>query len=60
MQHASGSYFAMSKELRRGASSAVPEAALGDIMSLLYEAFGESLVPYIRPEQPVGMVELCL
>lgn len=50
----------MSRESQYATTSAVSTATLGDIMALLYEAFGESLVPYIRPEQPVGMVDLCL
>ncbi|OWZ16660.1 Transcription initiation factor TFIID subunit 6 [Phytophthora megakarya] len=57
--HASGTYFSMSKSMERGASPSLSSSALGDIVTLLYDAFGESLLPYIRPEQP-SMLDMCL
>lgn len=60
IQHASGTYFSMSKSMDRGASPSLSPSALGDIVTLLYDAFGESLLPYIRPEQPTSMLDLCL
>ncbi|RLN72345.1 hypothetical protein BBJ28_00009819 [Nothophytophthora sp. Chile5] len=46
--------------LDRGASPSLSPPALQDIVTLLYDAFGESLLPYIRPEQPTSMLDLCL
>jgi hypothetical protein len=50
----------MSKTLDRGAAPSLSSSALGDIVTLLYDAFGESLLPYIRPDQPASMLDLCL
>ncbi|KAF4031358.1 TAF6 C-terminal HEAT repeat domain [Phytophthora infestans] len=58
--HASGSYFSMSKSMDRSASSSLSSSAMGDIVTLLFEAFGESLLPYIRPEQNDSMLDMCL
>ncbi|KAI9995105.1 hypothetical protein PInf_012149 [Phytophthora infestans] len=58
--HASGSYFSMSKSMDRSASSSLSSSAMGDIVTLLLEAFGESLLPYIRPEQNDSMLNMCL
>ncbi|RLN89885.1 hypothetical protein BBJ28_00005954 [Nothophytophthora sp. Chile5] len=58
--HASGTYFSLSRSLDRGASPSLSPPALQDIVTLLYDAFGESLLPYIRPEQPTSMLDLCL
>lgn len=50
-------YFSMSKDR---SSSTFSTSTLKDIVELLYDAFGESLVPYIRHEQPNGLLEMCL
>lgn len=51
----------MTKTLDR-TSSPFSSSALKDIVALLYDAFGESLVPYIRPEERESnaMLDLCL
>lgn len=62
LQHASGTYFSMTKSLDRTAS-ALSSSTLKSTVSVLYDAFGESLVPYIRLEpssQSSAMLDLCL
>ncbi|DAZ97466.1 TPA: hypothetical protein N0F65_009949 [Lagenidium giganteum] len=54
--HASGMYFSMCKNMQRGASS----IALPDIVELLYDAFGEALVPYMSQDNSVSMLDVCL
>ncbi|RLN21581.1 hypothetical protein BBI17_006990 [Phytophthora kernoviae] len=58
--HASGTYFSQSKAMDRGASSSLPPSALREIVTVLYDAFGESLLPYTRPEQPTSILDVCL
>ncbi|CAH0487472.1 unnamed protein product [Peronospora farinosa] len=58
--HASGTYFSMSDSMNRGASPSLSSSTLSDIVALLYDAFGESLLPYIRPDQPASMIDICL
>ncbi|TYZ67839.1 hypothetical protein PybrP1_004919, partial [[Pythium] brassicae (nom. inval.)] len=50
--HASGTYFSMTKSVDRSAAAAAPfsSSSLKSIVALLYDAFGESLVPYFRSE----------
>ncbi|KAL7683551.1 putative TATA box binding protein associated factor (TAF) [Plasmopara halstedii] len=48
--HASGTYF--SKSAGHSASQSLPPYAIVDRTSLLFDAFGESLLPYLRPQQP--------
>lgn len=63
-QHASGTYFTMTKTVDRTASpaAAFSSSTIKHIVSLLYDAFGESLVPYIRSEraESPAMLDLCL
>uniref|UniRef100_K3WRX7 TATA box binding protein associated factor (TAF) histone-like fold domain-containing protein n=1 Tax=Globisporangium ultimum (strain ATCC 200006 / CBS 805.95 / DAOM BR144) TaxID=431595 RepID=K3WRX7_GLOUD len=58
--HASGTYFSMTKITKRKAAASFSSPALTGIVDLLYDAFGESLVPYIRPEYTGAMLDLSL
>ncbi|TDH73197.1 uncharacterized protein CCR75_003078 [Bremia lactucae] len=58
--HASGTYFSMAKSFESTASMSLPPTAMGDTNSLLLDAFGESLLPYLRPDQPASMLYMCI
>ena len=60
VQHASGTYFSMSKAMDRAVSPSLSSSTLGGIVTLLYDAFGESLLPYVRSDQPSRMLYMCL
>lgn len=55
--HASGAYFAMTKVREH---SATPSSPLIDVVGLLAEAFGESLLPYTSQQSADSMLDLCV